>query len=156
MTLSPISRPKVSSSHLRSSRREKAYLFPVSRFSGAIRPLIGFENLIHNQRQELLLAAEVTLKTVNYFLNDYPNPKSAPPAELAMLSRYLNAGMSLPYATRVDFGNLLVHAIPQPDVVFPPTRGGCYKIEHGELLIEDTLGGWIRFKLVIDCLRTNL
>ena len=55
-----------------------SYVFAITGSAGANRPVISDENLIHNQRQELALAAEVTLKTVQYFMADHPDPFDAP------------------------------------------------------------------------------
>lgn len=132
-----------------------SYVFAIAGSAGLERPIIKDENLIHNQRQELALAAEVTLKTVEWFLADHPDPFAAPAQELTQLTNYLNAGMSLPYAARVDFGPYYNYKSPQPDVVFPPTRGGSYKLDKGDLLIADTQGGYVPLKTVIACLRSN-
>jgi len=133
----------------------ESYVFAIAGSAGAERPIIKDENLIHNQRQELALAAEVTLKTVEYFMADHPDPFAAPERELTHLTNYLNAGMSLPYAGRVDFGPYTNYKTPQPDVIFPPTRGGSYKLEQGDLLIADTQGGYVPLTTVIDCLRSQ-
>lgn len=133
----------------------ESYVFAIAGSAGLDRPIIKDENLIHNQRQELALAAEVTLKTVEWFVSDHPDPFAAPAQELTQLSNYLNAGMSLPYATRVDFGPYNNYSAPQPDVIFPPTRGGSYKLDKGDLLIADTQGGYVPMKTVIACLRSN-
>lgn len=133
----------------------ESYVFAVSGDAGVNRPVIKDENLIHNQRQELALAAEVTLKTVQYFMSDYPDPFEAPVKELTQLTNYLNAGMSLPYAARVDFGPYNNYNNPQPDVIFPPTRGGSYKLEKGKLMIADTQGGYVPVTTLIACLRSG-
>jgi hypothetical protein len=132
-----------------------SYVFAITGSAGANRPVISDENLIHNQRQELALAAEVTLKTVQYFMADHPDPFDAPVKELTQLSNYLNAGMSLPYAARVDFGPYNNYATPQPDVIFPPRKGGSYKLEKGKLMIADTQGGFVPMSTLIACLRQH-
>ncbi|MDZ4833928.1 MAG: hypothetical protein SGJ27_09130 [Candidatus Melainabacteria bacterium] len=133
----------------------ESYVFAITGSAGANRPVISDENLIHNQRQELALAAEVTLKTVQYFMADHPDPFDAPVKELTELSNYLNAGMSLPYAARVDFGPYNNYATPQPDVIFPPRKGGSYRLEKGKLMIADTQGGFVPMTTLIACLRQH-
>jgi hypothetical protein len=133
----------------------ESYVFAIAEGAGAQRPIIKDENLIHNQRQELANAAEVTLKTVQYFVNQYTDPFDAPSKELTDLSNYLNAGMSLPYAARVDMGPFYEYKTPQADVIFPPRKGGSYKLERGKLMISDTQNGYVSMAALIACLRAG-
>jgi len=130
----------------------QSYTFPITN-AAATRPVITDENLSGNQIRELALAAEVTLKTVESFVSDFPDPFNAPKKELGQLCNYLNAGMSLPYAAKIDLGIACNYAHPQPNVIFPPATGSSYKLEKGTLLLSDTQGGYVALSTLIECLK---
>lgn len=120
----------------------------------SLRPIIKDENLNSNQRDQLIDVAEVTLKTVDYFLADHPEPALAPESAMSELTRYLDAGMHLPYAGRIDSvgENRLV---PQPDIIFPPAQPGAYRFQGTVLTIKTTQGTYVPLTLLIDCLKAN-
>jgi len=117
----------------------------------SLRPIIRDENLNSNQRMELINVAQVTLRTIEYFLEDHPDPLAAPAEKVAELNSYLDRGMSLPYAGRIDTvgENRLV---PQPDVVFPPAQPGAYRFQGSVLMIKNTMGGYVPLTLLIECM----